>query len=509
MARSRSVHRCQECGHETGKWLGRCPGCGQWGCVVEEPGAVGGAAVLPGTGGADALDAEFAALVAQGGRDTPVPLAEVSAADVAHRGTGIGEFDRVLGGGFVPGATVLLGGEPGIGKSTLVLQALASVARSGAPALLVTAEESKAQVRQRAERLDALDGRCYVADEESVAAIAGHLESVRPAVVAVDSIQTVRDPRVGSAGGSVAQVRECAAVLTDAARRVGAALVLVGHVTKDGSLAGPRVLEHLVDTVCAFEGDRHHSLRVLRGVKNRFGPSGELGLFDMRERGLVEIGDAAAVFLGGRRGDVPGSAVVPAVEGRRPLLTEVQALVTAASGGAHGAPGSRRTVNGLDPNRVTVLCGVLDKLLRLPVGGCDVFVSAAGGVRINDPSADLAVCIAVASSFADRPVHAGTAWIGEVGLAGEVRDVPHLERRVREASRVGFERVVVPLGSADTARQAVGAETSVVAVADLAGALKLLIEGSTRRSGAGGGRRCSGDEGGGTPGLGTAGEAPG
>lgn len=469
------MHRCQECGHESGKWHGRCPGCGQWGSVVEEPGSPPAGATGDGALG-DAIDAEFAALVAQGGRDTPVPLAEVSSSDVAHRATGIGELDRVLGGGLAPGATILLGGEPGIGKSTLVLQALGAVARSGLPALLVTSEESKAQVRQRAERLDVLEGRCYVVDEESVAAITGHLDAVGPAVVAVDSIQTVRDPRVGSAAGSVAQVRECASVLSDAARRAGATLVLVGHVTKDGSLAGPRVLEHLVDVVCTFEGDRHHSLRVLRGVKNRFGPAGELGLFDMRERGLVEMDDAASVFLGGRRADTPGSAVVPAVEGRRPLLTEVQALVTRAAGGANGQAGPRRTVNGLDPNRVTVLCGVLDKLLGLPVSGCDVFVSAAGGVRLNDPAADLAVCVAVASSYSDRPVASDTAWIGEVGLAGEVRDVPHLDRRVREASRVGFARVVVPVGSVHTACQAAGVDTAVVAVADLAEALALLVE---------------------------------
>lgn len=431
-----------------------------------------------GAGGVEALDAEFAALVAQGGRDTPVPLAEVSSAEVAHRATGIGELDRVLGGGFVPGATLLLGGEPGIGKSTLVLQALAAAAGTGTTALLVTSEESKAQVRQRAERLGAVDGRLYVVDEESVAAIAGHLDAVAPAVVAVDSIQTVRDPRLGSAPGSVAQVRECASLLAEAARSAGAALVLVGHVTKDGSLAGPRVLEHLVDVVCTFEGDRHHSLRVLRGVKNRFGPAGELGLFDMRERGLVEIDDAAAVFLGGRRDDAAGSAVVPAVEGRRPLLTEVQALVTRASGGGGEAPRPRRSVNGLDPNRVTVLSGVLDKLLGLPVGLCDVFVSAAGGVRINDPAADLAVCVAVASSLTDRAVASDTAWIGEVGLAGEVRDVPHLERRVREASRVGFARVVVPVGSVHTARGATGDGTAVVAVAEVGEALALLTVGS-------------------------------
>lgn len=431
-----------------------------------------------GAGGVEALDAEFAALVAQGGRDTPVPLAEVSSAEVAHRATGIGELDRVLGGGFVPGATLLLGGEPGIGKSTLVLQALAAAAGTGTTALLVTSEESKAQVRQRAERLGAVDGRLYVVDEESVAAIAGHLDAVAPAVVAVDSIQTVRDPRLGSAPGSVAQVRECASLLAEAARSAGAALVLVGHVTKDGSLAGPRVLEHLVDVVCTFEGDRHHSLRVLRGVKNRFGPAGELGLFDMRERGLVEIDDAAAVFLGGRRDDAAGSAVVPAVEGRRPLLTEVQALVTRASGGGGEAPRPRRSVNGLDPNRVTVLSGVLDKLLGLPVGLCDVFVSAAGGVRINDPAADLAVCVAVASSLTDRAVASDTAWIGEVGLAGEVRDVPHLERRVREASRVGFARVVVPVGSVHTARGAAGDGTAVVAVAEVGEALALLTVGS-------------------------------
>lgn len=479
MARRRSVHRCHECGYEAGKWQGRCPGCGQWGCLVEEPttpATAGGGVVDPG-------DAEFAALVSQGGRDSPVPLVEVSASDVAHRRSGISELDRVLGGGLVPGSTVLLGGEPGIGKSTLVLQALSESSRSGAPSLLVSAEESKAQVRQRAERLGAVDPRCYVVDEESVAAIVGHLEALRPALVAVDSIQTVRDPRVGSAPGSVAQVRESAATLAGAARSIGATLVLVGHVTKDGNLAGPRVLEHLVDVVLAFEGDRHHSLRVLRGVKNRFGPAGELGLFDMREAGLVEMDDAAAFFRGGRQVDVPGSAVVPAVEGRRPLLTEVQALVANVGRGPNGPVSARRTINGIDSNRVTVLCGVLEKLLDVRVGAYDVFVSAAGGIRLSDPAADLAVCVALASSYADQRVPCDTAWIGEVGLGGEVRDVGHLDRRVREASRIGFARVVVPVGSVHTACQAAGAGLAVVAVADVAEALDLLAEAPSREQG--------------------------
>lgn len=440
------------------RWLGRCPGCEAWDTLIEE---------VPSPAAPAADPFGFDALALAGG-EVPVPLAEVICGQAAHRPTGIGELDRVLGGGFVPGSTVLLGGEPGIGKSTLTLQALQAVSGGGGRGLLVTAEESKEQVRLRAERLGPLSPGMLVAAEDSVAAIVKMIGETAPTLVVVDSIQTVRDPRLEGAPGSVAQVRESAAVLVRAAKAAGVALVLVGHVTKDGALAGPRVLEHLVDVVCAFEGDRHHSLRILRAAKNRFGPVGELGVFDMRSDGLAEVADASGLFLAGRRADVAGSAVVVALEGRRPLLVEVQALTAEKS-----AAIPRRSVSGLDPNRVALLLGVLERRLLLPATGQDVYVSAAGGVRLCDPAADLGVCAAIVSALFGVPVPAEAAFVGEVGLGAEVRAVPAIERRVSEAVRLGFTRVLVPAAAADAAVSAAGG-AEVVAVAHVADAVAAM-----------------------------------
>jgi DNA repair protein RadA/Sms len=419
MSRTKVVYRCEECGAATPKWSGRCASCEAWNTLVEELEAAG----LPGT--------------AAGGGATALPIGEVAADAAAPSLTGIVEVDRVLGGGLVPGSVTLLGGEPGIGKSTLLLQLLAHwPGRS----LYVSAEESAQQVRMRAERLDAVQPNLWLLPETSLPHIVAAIEQVRPEVVVVDSIQTIADPALSSAPGSVAQVRHCAHTLVGEAKRRGIAVLLVGHVTKEGSLAGPRVLEHVVDTVLAFEGDRHHALRLLRAVKHRFGPTNELGVFEMVGHGLACVPDASRLFLTDRRTGVPGSAVVPTLEGQRPLLVEVQALTIPIS---NGVP-PRRNAQGLDAGRLALLLAVLDRRARLPVAVNEVFASAVGGVRITEPGADLALCLAIASALANRPLPPDLVAIGEVGLAGELRQAVHAPRRLAEAARMGFGRVICP-----------------------------------------------------------------
>lgn len=370
------------------------------------------------------------------------PITQLAGSVTTRRSTGIGELDRVLGGGLVPGSVTLVGGEPGVGKSTLLLQVAAAMAMSGTTALYVTAEESMAQVRDRAQRLGGLDDRLLLAAETSVPAVVAQIVAARPALVVVDSIQTVHDPGLAAAPGSVTQVRAAAHALVEIAKTTDVAVLLVGHVTKDGSLAGPRALEHVVDTVLSFEGDRHHELRLVRAVKHRFGSTQELGLFALGGDGLVAVSDPSETFLSDRRTEESGSAVFPAMEGRRPLLVELQALVTTC-GGEH----PRRTIRGLDPGRVALILAVLDRRLGLPLLRQDVFVSAVGGTTVVEPASDLAVAVAVASSLVDRPIPADVVVVGEVGLAGEVRTVSGLERRLVEAARLGFSRAVVPPGT--------------------------------------------------------------
>jgi DNA repair protein RadA/Sms len=376
----------------------------------------------------------------------PLPLSElgllqdVDALAAAPQPTGIAELDRVLGGGLVPGSVTLLGGEPGIGKSTLLLQLLAWWPGT---ALYVSAEESAQQVRLRAERLGAVRPDLWLANETTLAGVLDAIERTAPTLMVVDSIQTVADQRVSSSAGSVTQVRECAQALVVEAKRRGLPVVLVGHVTKDGALAGPRVLEHVVDTVLSFEGERHHALRLLRAVKHRFGSTDELGLFEMTGRGLAGVPDPSQLFLADRRAAVAGSVVVPAMEGQRPLLVEVQALTVPIP---PGTP-ARRNAQGLDAGRLALLLAVLERRAGLRVSADDVYVSAVGGVRLAEPGADLGVAVAVASAATDRPIGDGDVVIGEIGLGGEVRQVTHARRRLGEAARIGFRRAIVPASS--------------------------------------------------------------
>lgn len=419
---------CQSCGHQEPKWTGRCPGCGEWSTLVEEVLATK-AAAAPGAGPAQAPE-------------KPVPINSVSTEDAQRLPTGSGELDRVLGGGVIPGSFVLVGGDPGIGKSTLMLQLANQMAAAYGKVLYVSGEESARQVKLRADRLGALSERLLVLAETNLDLIEQHAVIAQPLLLVIDSIQTVFRPDLPSAPGSVTQVREAAAQLLRLAKTRGISVFLVGHVTKEGSLAGPRVLEHMVDTVLYFEGERHASFRILRAVKNRFGSTNEIGLFDMREEGLVEVEGASELFLSERPEGVAGSVVVPSLEGTRPLLVEVQALVSATS-----FVSPRRTATGVDLNRVLLMMAVLEKRLGLMFSSHDAYVKVSGGVKLDEPAADLGVAVSLASSFRDVPTEPRTVVFGEVGLAGEVRAVGRMEARVREAEKLGFQRCILPAGN--------------------------------------------------------------
>jgi DNA repair protein RadA/Sms len=426
MSKPRLLFRCSTCGAPAPKWAGRCTECGEWNTIEE---------AVPTAPGWDAP----AGLVAA---SAPVPITAVDALDGRPVATGVDELDRVLGGGLVPGSVTLLGGEPGVGKSTLVLQMLAASAARGDTALYVSGEESPQQVGMRARRLGALHDGILIVAETSLPAVLTHIESTRPALCVVDSVQTLFDPATGSAPGSVAQVRDCSQQLVATAKRLGITTVLIGHVTKDGALAGPRVLEHVVDTVLSLEGDRHHALRILRAAKHRFGPTEEIGLMSLGTAGLDAVPDPSGMFLSDRRPGIAGSVVTPTVEGRRPLLVEVQALVTATA-----APNPRRSATGLDTGRLSLMLAVLAKRACLSSSALDVYTMAVGGVRVTEPGADLAVCLAVASAMSGRPAPAGTVVCGEVGLGGELRRVGRMEHRLSEAARMGFTTAVVPMSS--------------------------------------------------------------
>ena len=427
MSKLRLVYRCSACATAYPKWAGRCPSCQAWNSMVED---------------VEGAEPDIAAIMASTSGAIAMPIAEINSLVGGPQSTGVEELDRVLGGGLVPGSVTLLGGEPGIGKSTLLLQLAATWPTR---TLYVSGEESAQQVRLRAERLGAIGPHLWLLAETSLPHIIASLDTAKPHLVIIDSIQSVADPDLDSAPGSVVQVRGCTHRLVAEAKRREIPMVLVGHVTKDGALAGPRVLEHIVDTVLSFEGDRHHALRLLRAVKHRFGSTNELGVFEMVERGLVGVPDASSLFLTDRRTGVAGSAVTPTLEGHRPLLVEVQALTNRVNSGVP----PRRSAQGLDPGRLALLLAVLERRARLPMGQHEVFASAVGGVRLTEPGSDLPMCLAIVSALADHPLPPDVISFGEVGLAGELRQVAHASRRLAEAARLGFTRAIVPANSAN------------------------------------------------------------
>ena len=425
MAKVKLKFACQECGYESLKWMGRCPGCGSWNTLVEEREQGGASPAVRGK-----LDT----------RKRPAqPITEVGGMERPRSDTGIRELNRVLGGGLVPGSLILVGGDPGIGKSTLLLQATHRLACLGMPILYVSGEESAEQTRLRADRLKALHEKLFVAAETDLETIESLVEEVNPGLLVIDSIQTIYLADVTSAPGSVAQVRECTGRLMRLAKSKGVAVIIVGHVTKEGAIAGPRMLEHMVDCVLYFEGERHHTYRVLRAVKNRFGSTNEIGLFEMKSEGLTEVDNPSEMFLSERPTGVSGSAVTASMEGTRPVLIELQALVAPTS---FATP--KRMASGLDYNRVTMIMAVLEKRLGMFLQNQDAYVNVVGGVRLDEPAVDLAVCVSLASSFRDHPTHPKDVLIGEVGLTGEVRGVSRLEDRVKEAANMGFQRAIIP-----------------------------------------------------------------
>ena len=431
MAKSKVAYVCNECGAEFSRWQGQCSECKAWNTITEI--RLGPSAITRKSGERSGYAGELSSKVQT--------LSEVSLAELPRISSGYKELDRVLGGGLVPGSLVLIGGDPGIGKSTLLLQAMHHLAEHGA-VLYVSGEESAAQTRLRGERLGVSGRQLLVLAENALEEIVAQVEKLKPRAVVVDSIQTVWTQALESAPGSVSQVRESAGRLMLLAKGSGIPIFIVGHVTKDGAIAGPRVLEHMVDTVLYFEGDRGHPYRILRAVKNRFGSTNEIGVFEMKSGGLAEVANPSELFLSERPLDAPGSVVTASLEGSRTLLVEIQALVTPS---AYGTP--RRTTIGVDSNRLALLVAVLEKKAGLHLGGQDIFLNVAGGARLSEPAADLAMLLAVASSHLDRPVAADTVVFGEVGLAGEVRAVNQPEPRLGEASKLGFQQAVLPAGN--------------------------------------------------------------
>lgn len=425
--KARSQYRCSECHHVTAKWVGRCPDCGTWGTVDEM-------SVLAAVAGQSGLRAVAPTTAA-------VPISSIDPGNTRHFLTGVSELDRVLGGGLVPGSVMLLAGDPGVGKSTLLLEVAHRWAMEGRRALYLSGEESAGQIRMRAERTGCTHDEVYLAAESDLQMALGHIDAVQPSLVVVDSVQTMSTTEVDGVTGGVTQVRAVTTALTMAAKTSGVAMLLVGHVTKDGAIAGPRSLEHLVDVVLHFEGDRSSALRMVRGIKNRYGAADEVGCFLLHDNGIECVADPSGLFLDQRPTPVSGTAVTVTLDGKRPLIGEVQALIGSP---ATGSP--RRAVSGIDSARAAMITAVLEKRARLPVGANDIYLSTVGGMRLTDPSADLAVALAIASSFLDVPMPAGSIAIGEVGLAGDLRRVTGMDRRLAEAARLGFSSAVVPPG---------------------------------------------------------------
>ena len=454
----KTVFFCQNCGHEESKWLGQCPACKEWNTFVEEK------VTVPKTGSA------LSSGTAGGAAPQPVLLTSVDTDDDERIRTGIGELDRVLGGGIVQGSLVLVGGDPGIGKSTLLLQVCQKLSAMGKKILYISGEESLKQIKLRADRMGTFSENLYLLCETNLELIRSSIERQKPDMAVIDSIQTMYNEEVSSAPGSVSQVRESTNVLLQLAKGLNIAIFIVGHVTKEGTVAGPRVLEHMVDTVLYFEGDRHVSYRILRGVKNRFGSTNEIGVFEMRREGLVEVENPSEYMLSGRPENASGSVVACAMEGTRPILMEIQALVCHSN---FGMP--RRTAAGLDYNRVNLLMAVLEKRAGLPLSSYDAYVNIAGGIRMNEPASDLGIVMAIASSYKNKPVPEDTIVFGEVGLSGEVRAVTMPEQRVAEAKKLGFKVCILPEVSRKSLKNMGGQEElQIIGVRSINQAIDLL-----------------------------------
>ena len=426
MAKSRTIYACQSCGAQSPKWMGRCPECGEWNSLVEEQEVSASATAVE--------------KLKTGSQSVPTPITAIESGQDFRFSSRIHEMDRVLGGGIVPGSVVLIGGDPGIGKSTLLLQMAGGLSLAGWKVLYVSGEESARQTRLRGERLHVSHPSLYILTETCLEYILKHVEDLNPNVLIIDSIQTMYTTTLSSSQGSVSQVREVSAQLMLFSKRTSVSTFIVGHVTKAGAIAGPKVLEHIVDTVLYFEGERQHIYRILRSVKNRFGSTNEIGVFEMKTRGLEEVPNPSALFLSERpEGQVAGSAVTCSIEGSRPILIELQALVTPTNLGT-----SRRMTKGVDANRISLLIAVLEKIVGLYMQAQDVFINVVGGVKIDEPAVDLSLCLAMTSSFKNLPLDHQTVMFGEVGLAGEIRTVPYAEQRIREAEKLGFTRCILP-----------------------------------------------------------------
>lgn len=447
MAKTKVTYSCTECGATTGKWVGKCSQCGTWGSVEESvPVHNAPTAIAPTT--------------------PATPITEVRTTASERTSSGVGELDRVLGGGLVPGAVILVAGEPGIGKSTLLLHMSATLARiNSAPALYVTGEESASQVRLRAERIGAMSDNLHLAAVADLSHIVGHVQSAKPSLLIVDSVQTMIDSSIDGVAGGVAQVRAVTAGLVHLAKTENLPVLLVGHVTKDGSIAGPRVLEHLVDVVCQFEGDRHSRLRMVRAIKNRYGPTDEVGCFELVDSGINELPDPSGLFLSDRQRSVPGTCVTVTLEGRRPMPVEIQSLAV------HPAGPPRRTTSGVDSARMAMMVAVLQSRLGVDLDRKDIFVATVGGARAVEPASDLAAALSLASAAADLPLAPGVVGLGEVSLTGDIRPIVGLEQRLQEAARLGFTRVVIPAGSQFQKKPPI----ETIEVADLTSAVRAVL----------------------------------
>ena len=438
MAKIKTKYVCQSCGYETAKWLGKCPECTKWNTFVEE---------------IDQKSTKKEVFIIDKSSSKPVSINSIESKEEERFTTDINELDRVLGGGIVKGSLVLVGGDPGIGKSTLLIQVSSNVANLGKTVLYITGEESESQIKMRAKRLGINSENLYIFAENNLSIIESYLESVNPELIILDSIQTVFSPEISSAPGTVSQIKEGTSKFMKISKKMGISTFIVGHVTKEGSLAGPKLLEHMVDTVLYFEGERYNTYRLVRAVKNRFGSTNELGVFEMRDLGLVELDNPSKILISEKPKDVAGSVIISTVEGTRPMLLELQALVSPTS---FGIP--KRTSTGVDYNRVGMLLSVLEKRVGLQIQNQDVYINIVGGIKINEPSIDLGIAISVASSFRNIPIDEDIAVTGEVGLTGEVRAVSFIEKRIAECKKLGFKKIVVPRSNYDVVKETKGIE---------------------------------------------------